>query len=107
MPESTLKSINRDVEVIGNDVHVLIKDAQTLLQDAAALTGTKADEVRVRAMQTLEMAMAKAREAQASTLVAGKEMAATADDYIRQNPWRTMAALAGVAILFGAFLGRK
>ena len=100
MLESNLKVINKDMKA-------LVKDAQALFQAAAALTGDKAEEVRGRGMRMLDAALAKAQEAQASALVAGRETVASADHYVKENPWRAIAAAAGVGLLLGAILGRK
>lgn len=100
MLESNLKAVN-------NDVNTLVKDAQALFQAAAALTGDKAEEVRNRGMRLLDTALDKARDAQADALVAGKEMAVSADHYVKENPWRTVATAAGVGLLLGMMLGRK
>jgi ElaB/YqjD/DUF883 family membrane-anchored ribosome-binding protein len=93
--------------VVGNDVKTLVKDAQALFHAAAALTGEKAEEVHNRGMHLLDMALAKSRDLQASAFVAGKEMAVSADDYVKENPWRAIAAAAGVGLLAGLILTRK
>jgi len=99
--------LENNITTVNNDVKTLVKDAQALFSAAAALTGEKADEVRTRGMRTLDAALVKAQEAQANAIVAGKQMAATADVYVKENPWRTIAAAAGVGLLVGFILGRK
>jgi ElaB/YqjD/DUF883 family membrane-anchored ribosome-binding protein len=37
----------------------------------------------------------------------GKELARTADVYVKDNPWRTVAVAAGIGLLVGVVLGRK
>jgi ElaB/YqjD/DUF883 family membrane-anchored ribosome-binding protein len=111
-PEVALLSSGTDMskanqKVIQNELQVLVKDAQTLLQDAAALTGTKAEEVRAHGMQMLDKALHKAQDIQDSTIAATREMAATADGYVKENPWRAIIALAGLSLLLGAYLGRR
>ena len=100
MLESSLKVVN-------NDVKMLVTDAQALFKEAATLTGEKAEEVRNRGMRLLDSARVRAQDAQASALVAGKEMAASAEVYVKDNPWRAIAAAAGVGLLVGVILGRK
>lgn len=99
--------LESNLNVVNNDMRSLVKDAQALFQAATALTGEKADEVRNRGMQLLDTAMVKAHDAQTKCLVAGKEMAASADHYVKENPWRVVAGTAGVALLIGFILGRK
>lgn len=99
--------LETNISTVNNDVKTLVKDAQALFTAAAALSGEKADEVRSRGMRVLDAALVKAHEAQASAMVAGKVMAASADTYVKENPWRTIAAAASVGLLVGVILGRK
>ena len=104
---STGNGLNGAVNSNQTDVKTLVRDAQTLLTAAAALTGEKAEELRGRGMQMLDVAMGKASQAQDQAMVKGKELAQTADVYVKDNPWRTIAAAAGVGLLVGVILGRK
>lgn len=100
MLESNLKLVN-------NDVKILIKDAQALFQSATALTGEKAEEMRIRAMRVLDTALARVQELQANAGIVGKEIAASADGYVKEKPWQAIAAAAGVGVLVGLAFGRK
>ncbi|MES2932442.1 MAG: DUF883 family protein [Pseudomonadota bacterium] len=109
MQEVTQNSNNTHAaaKAIGTDVNTLVKDAQALFQSAATLTGERADELRTKGMRLLDTALSKAQVAQASALQMGKEMAVNADDFVKENPWRAIAASAGVGLLLGVVLGRK
>ena len=100
-------SLNSNMNAVQTDVKTLVKDAQALLTAAAALTGEKAEEMRGRGMAMLDVALGKANQVQGQALVKGKELAHTADVYVKDNPWRTVAAAAGVGLLVGVILGRK
>ncbi len=100
-------NLNGNINQVGTDVKTLVKDAQTLLTAAAALTGEKAEEMRGRGMQMLDVALGKASQVQGQAVVKGKELAHTADVYVKDNPWRTIAAAASVGLLVGVVLGRK
>ena len=114
MPDNTTCStgsadgnVNSAFSNARSDVKTLVKDAQALLTAAAALTGEKAEELRSHGMRMLDVAMGKASHVQDQTLVKGKELAHTADVYVKDNPWRTIAAAAGIGLLVGVILGRK
>ncbi|PFH04534.1 ElaB/YqjD/DUF883 family membrane-anchored ribosome-binding protein [Collimonas sp. PA-H2] len=100
MLEKNLKAVNRDVKV-------LVQDAQALFQAAAALTGDKAEELRARAMRLLDSALVAAQEAQTVAVGASKEMADSAEQYVKENPWQALAAAAGVGFLVGVIMTRK
>lgn len=100
MLESNVRAMNKDINTI-------IRDAQALFNDAATLTGEKANEARQRASRLLDTALVTAHEAQVSAIVAGKEMAASADHYVKENPWKTISAAASLGLLLGVILGRK
>jgi len=100
-------AVNSKLDDANNDVKALVRDAQSLLTAAAALTGTKADDLRERGMALLDSALGKAGKYQDQAVVKGKELAKTADVYVKDNPWRTVAVAAGVGLLVGVALGRK
>jgi ElaB/YqjD/DUF883 family membrane-anchored ribosome-binding protein len=99
--------LDSNIEVVKKDMDNLVKDAQELFHAAALLTGEKADELRNRGMRMLDMAVDKAQQAQAAAVRTGKEMALTADDYVKENPWRAVAVAGGVGLVLGILLGRK
>jgi ElaB/YqjD/DUF883 family membrane-anchored ribosome-binding protein len=101
------RSHNSSLDDTGSETRALVRDAQALLSAAAALTGKKAEELRGRGMELLDQALGKAGQYQDQALVKGKELAHTADVYVKDNPWRTVMAAAGVGLLVGMLLGRK
>ncbi|MBQ5948374.1 DUF883 domain-containing protein [Massilia sp. ST3] len=90
-----------------SDMKALVRDAQSMLSAAANLTGEKADELRHRGMEMLDRALGKASYVQDQALERSKELAHTADVYVKDNPWRTMAVAAGVGILLGVLLSKN
>ena len=101
------RSIDSGLQNAGADMKLLVKDAQAMLTAAASLTGDKAEELRTRGMELLDRAMGKASQYQGQAVVKSKELAQTADVYVKDNPWRTVAAAASVGLLVGILLGRK
>jgi ElaB/YqjD/DUF883 family membrane-anchored ribosome-binding protein len=103
----TSRSIDDGIQSANADIKGLVKDAQSLLTAAASLTGVKADELRSRGMELLDRAMGKASQYQGQAVIKSKELAETADVYVKDNPWRTVLAAASVGLLAGIYLGRK
>ena len=103
----TSRSIEDGIQNANGDMKALVKDAQSLLTAAASLTGVKADELRSRGMEMLDRAMGKASQYQGQAVIKSKELAETADVYVKDNPWRTVAAAASLGLLVGILLGRK
>jgi ElaB/YqjD/DUF883 family membrane-anchored ribosome-binding protein len=103
----TSRSIDDGIQNASADMKALVKDAQSLLTAAASLTGVKADELRSRGMELLDRAMGRASQYQGQAVIKSKELAETADVYVKDNPWRTVAAAASVGLLVGIYLGRK
>jgi len=101
------QSFNGALHQAQDDMKVLVRDAQALLTAAATLTGEKAEEMRGRGMELLDRALGKANRYQGQARVKSKELAHTADVYVRDNPWRMVAVAAGVGLLVGVALGRK
>lgn len=97
----------RASKVAKTDIQTLLDDAQVMFKEAASLTGDKADELRLKAQELLEDALDKAHALQAAAVEKGKEVAVTADTYVRDNPWRAVAISAGVGIVAGLLLGRR
>lgn len=90
-----------------SDIKALVRDAQSMLTAAASLTGEKAEELRARGMKLLDQALGGASLLPTQAVEKGKELAHTADVYVKDHPWRTMVIAGGVGVLIGLLLSRK
>ena len=89
------------------DIRTLIKDAQDLFHEAAATTGEKAEVLRLKGSDLLDAAVSKAQNVQTAALETGKEIAASTDDYVHENPWGAVAVSATIGLLLGLIISRK
>jgi len=89
------------------DVKVVIGDAEELLRQSAAATGEQAVQLRERAMAMLRQAREKAQELQDSALERGRAAARATDDYVHENPWRSIGVAFGAGILIGVLVNRS
>ena len=90
-----------------NDMRALIKNAQALFQEASSVTGQKAEELRTKGLAMLDSAVAKAQQAQTAALESGKELASSADNLVKDNPWKAVAISGGIGLLLGMLIARK
>jgi ElaB/YqjD/DUF883 family membrane-anchored ribosome-binding protein len=94
-------------EKLLRDLQTVVDDAEALLQATAAQTGERVDGIRVRAQESLKRAKSRLMEAEGETLEHAREAAATADEYVRENPWQAVGVAAGVGILLGLLISRR
>ncbi|MGN6701760.1 MAG: DUF883 family protein [Burkholderiaceae bacterium] len=90
-----------------NDLWSLLQDAQELFREATSLTGDRAEALRDKGLSVLEVALDKAQTMQTTAFETGRDMAATADDYVNENPWKAVMLSAGIGLVIGMLLARK
>jgi ElaB/YqjD/DUF883 family membrane-anchored ribosome-binding protein len=96
--------LEQNLKTARTDMKRLVQDAQDLFHEATSSTGARAEELRDKGAALLESAIAKAQDAQAAALDAGKEMVDNADGYVRENPWVAVGIAAGVGVLLGMLI---
>jgi ElaB/YqjD/DUF883 family membrane-anchored ribosome-binding protein len=86
------------------DLKVLISDAEELLKATAGQTSNGAAALRGRVMDTLERAKATLADRQAEAVERARAAGRMADDYVHDNPWKSIGVAAGIGLLVGALL---
>jgi ElaB/YqjD/DUF883 family membrane-anchored ribosome-binding protein len=94
-------------EQLINDFKVVVADAEALLKATANQGGEKLAEVRAKAEKSLGAAKARIAEAQSVVLAKTKEAAKVTDEYVHENPWRSVGFAAGVGLVIGLLIGRR
>lgn len=91
-------------EDIGDDMRTLLADLEQTLAD-----GTQADAAILREQLKKRVDAARARLDGARETIRERAVTAIAgaDDYVRENPWETMAVVGGVALITGWLLARN
>ena len=90
-------------EDIGSELRALLSELEETLAD-----GTQADVAALREQlkQRLDTARARLDDTRENVRKRAETAFADADDYIRENPWRAIAIVGGVALVAGALLAR-
>ncbi len=81
--------------------------ADDLLRLTAGQTGDKIADVRARLGEQLDSLREEFGRVEADMLARGREVASATDDYVHENPWKSIGATAGVAFLLGLLIGRR
>ena len=89
------------------DVRKAVSGAEDMLTQAASATGDKAAELRSQALQQLKALRERMNDAQEAALRQSKAAARATDEYVHENPWRSILAAASVGVVVGLLIGRR
>lgn len=104
-----MDTLTNDVtkEQLFKDFKVVVADAEALLKATANQGDEKFAELRAKAEKSLKIAKAGIADAHADLLVKTKEAAKATDNYIHENPWRSLGVAASVGLVVGLLVGRR
>lgn len=82
-------------------------DLKTLSREAHDDVMDKNGELSAKCMELFNSAIATAKEVPAVAAAKTKEVAASTDDYVHQNPWKAVTLSAGVGLLLSLIFSKK
>ncbi|HTH40577.1 MAG TPA: DUF883 family protein [Rhodocyclaceae bacterium] len=94
-------------EKLITDFKVVVADAEELLKATAGQAGDKAVELREKLQTHLTNAKHNLAEAQEKAIEKAKAVGRATDDYVHDNPWRSVGIAAGVGLIVGLLIGRR
>jgi ElaB/YqjD/DUF883 family membrane-anchored ribosome-binding protein len=89
------------------DLKVVVADADELLRATAGQAGDKVAELRHKLQDNLAHARASLADAQAAAIEKAKAVGRATDDYVHENPWKSVGIAAGVGFVVGLLIGRR
>lgn len=89
-----------------NDLKTVIQDAESWLRNSS-LTGEDLKAAKEKFERTIAGAKADLVHYQEVVLEKTKEAAKATDEYVHENPWRSIAIGAGVGLLLGVAISRR
>ncbi len=89
------------------DVKLVIADTEELLRATAGQAGEKIADIRARTQDRLAAAKIKLADAEAAVVDKAKQVGRAADDYVHDNPWRSVGVAAGFGFIVGLLIGRR
>ena len=89
-----------------NDLKTVIQDAESWLRNSS-LTGDDLKAAKEKFERTLSSAKADLLHYQEVVVEKTKEAAKATDEYVHENPWRSVAIGAGIGLLLGVAIARR
>lgn len=90
-----------------SDLKLVIADAEELLRVTADQAGGAAVEVRGRIQGRLQQAKAELAHLQEAAVAKMKAAGHATDEFVHENPWKSIGIGAGVGLLVGLLIGRR
>lgn len=91
----------------GDDLRDLIAQAEDMLHSLRGQTGEAAERLRERVEATVKSARTRLASLEGDARQLTEEAAATADEYVRENPWASVAIAAAAGVIIGTLLSRR
>lgn len=89
------------------DFNAVVGDAEQLLKSVASEGGDKAQQLRVKVEQNLNVAKARLLEIEGSLEEKAKAAVEVTEGYVQEHPWQTLGIAAALGVLVGLLLNRR
>lgn len=94
-------------EKLINDLHQGIADAEEMLKLTADETSTSAAQLRDRVRDRMDKAKAELIHLQQLTVAKAKAAGHATDEFVHENPWKSIGIAAGVGLVVGLLVSRR
>lgn len=89
------------------DLKLVLTDAEALLSATAGDAGEEVARLRERVRDTLSQAKDSLIDIQSAVVDRAKVAAKATDEYVHDNPWKSIGIAAGAGLLIGLLIGRR
>jgi ElaB/YqjD/DUF883 family membrane-anchored ribosome-binding protein len=90
-----------------SDLRVVIADAEELLRLTADQAGEGVAAVRARVLARMNQAKSDLMELQQAAVAKVQAAGHATDDFVHDNPWKSMGFAAAVGLVIGLLIGRR
>ena len=90
-----------------NDLRVVIADAGELLRMTSDEAGETAIDIRSRIQTRMNQAKADLMILQESAIAKAKAAGDATDEFVHENPWKSMGIAGAVGLLLGLLISRR
>ena len=89
------------------DLRVVIADAEELLRMTADQAGEAAANIRSRVQVRMNQAKADLIHLQEAAVAKAKAAGHATDEFVHENPWKSIGIAAGVGLVVGLLISRR
>ncbi|QEL56192.1 DUF883 family protein [Chromobacterium paludis] len=100
-------AIAKEKEQLLDDVRQVLASTEELIDATVDDGSAQSKELRKRLSEKLGTAKAKLRDAEVAVMGKAKEAAKATDEYVHENPWKSIGIAAGVGFLLGMLVSRR
>ncbi|KMN79962.1 MULTISPECIES: YqjD family protein [Chromobacterium] len=104
---SNAAAIAKEKEQLLDDVRQVLVSTEELIDASLDDGSQKSKEIRQRVNEKLKLAKAKLLDAEQVVVGKAKVAAKATDQYVHENPWKSIGIAAGVAFLLGMLVSRR
>ena len=90
-----------------NDLKSVIQAAEAWLRHGGQLTGDEFQAAKAKFEKTLVNAKADLIRLEEAVVEKTKEAAKATDEYVHENPWKSVCIGAGVGLMLGVLISRR
>ena len=101
------KELNGQKDKLLADVKSVVADAENLLKKAKSTGAESYAAVRTELEDKLSETIVRLQEVQEELKARARYAARATDDYVHENPWKSMGVVAAAGILVGLILSRR
>jgi ElaB/YqjD/DUF883 family membrane-anchored ribosome-binding protein len=94
-------------EKLISDLNQGIADSEELLKLTADEVSAGATQLRERVRQRMDQAKAELRHLQQVTVEKAKAAGHATDEFVHENPWKSIGIAAGVGLVVGLLVSRR
>lgn len=102
-----MSSINHQKNKLLSDLQQVIQDAEHLLKSSEHSASDQIHSAKEKIEAALRHTKSELEQLEESVVTKGKEVADSADTYVKKHPWQSVGIAAGVGVLIGLLIARK
>lgn len=94
-------------EKLMGDLRVVIADAEELLRMTADQAGEGVADIRSRVQSKMNQAKIDLIQLQDAAVAKAKAAGHATDEFVHENPWKSIGIAAGIGLVVGLLVGRR